>query len=444
MKKFALSIIICLVCIVSVLFSYYMTRETELGELSVENVYEMARDSGYNGTIAEFIDAFRGAVGAEGKGIKDAKISAEGHLIITYTDNTVIDAGAISVGSITVTEGIGGAALNRALSSSVSLFAKRSDGNYNVGGGVIYKLDRESGSAVIVTNNHVLFDELTGARVEDGSVTAYLYGMEYPAFAMGCEYIGGSASADIAVLRIRESEILKSSSAVAAELSDSDLISVLDGVVAVGNPGGNGISAISGSVSVESENRYVSIGASGGSIFMRVIRFDADVNKGNSGGGLYDASGRLVGIVTARDSGSDAVSFAIPSNVASAVADNILHYCDGTESERGRLIRLGIGLEVKGATTYFDEEADRTVRVQEIFIKSIDAGSYAEAMGLLVGDRLLTVTVDGSTRTVTGVHHAPEMNYLAYVGSTVTYTVLRGGERLSFTVTVPSDVPELT
>ena len=82
--------------------------------------------------------------------------------------------------------------------------------------------------------------------------------------------------------------------------------------------------------------------------------------------------------------------------------------------------------------------------MQEIFIKSIDSGSYAEAMGLFVGDRLLTVTVDGKSVNVTGVHHAPEMNYLAYVGSTVTYTVLRGGERLSFTVTVPSDVPELT
>ena len=132
-----------------------MTRETELKTLSVENVYDMALSSGYNGSLAEFMDAFRGAVGNDGRGIKYAEINAEGHLIITYTDGATVDAGAINVGSVNVTEGMSGEKINLALNSSVSIFAKRNDGNNNVGAGVIYKLDKETGSAIILTNNHV-------------------------------------------------------------------------------------------------------------------------------------------------------------------------------------------------------------------------------------------------------------------------------------------------
>lgn len=444
MKKFTLSVLVCLVCLVSVLFSYYMTRETEVQNLSVENVYEMACASGYNKTLTEFIDEFRGAVGADGKGVKHAEINSDGHLIITYTDNTSVDAGAISVGSITVNADMSGEAINRALSSSVSIFAERSDGNFNTGGGIIYKLDREAGTAIIVTNNHVLYDNSVDAYIPNGNITAYLYGMEYPAFAMSCEYIGGSFSTDIAVIRIRSNEIIKNSSATAAQIFDSELVSVLDRVVAVGNPGGNGLSLVSGAISMESENRYLNIGASGGRIFMRVIRFDASVNKGNSGGGLYDSLGRLVGIVTARDSSSDGVSFAIPSNVIVSIADNILHYCGDGALQKGKLIKLGLGLEVRGATVYYDEASDRTVRVQEVFVKSVDHGSSAEAMGLIVGDRILSVTVDGRECIVTAVHQAPEMNYLAFEGSTITYKVLRGSTQMTFTLTVPAGIGDLS
>ena len=76
-------------------------------------------------------------------------------------------------------------------------------------------------------------------------------------------------------------------------------------------------------------------------------------------------------------------------------------------------------------------------------VKSVEEGSYASSMGLQVGDRLISVTLDGVKTVITGVHQAPEMNYRAFIGSEITYTVLRGGETLSFTVTVPSDISVL-
>ena len=65
---------------------------------------------------------------------------------------------------------------------------------------------------------------------------------------------------------------------------------------------------------------------------LRVMRTDAAVNSGNSGGGLFDDSGRLIGIVNAKSSNTsdDNIGYAIPSNVATAIADNAIYYSDGT------------------------------------------------------------------------------------------------------------------
>lgn len=446
MRKFGISILCAAVAVIAVLFSYFMMRNTNGdGTLSAETVYNLAKESGYEGTFEEFIDEFRGASGKDGVGIASAKVNSKGRLIITYTDGQTVDAGAVNVGSQTVSNEISGLALNYALTSSVSIHAKLAENQYSSGGGVIYKLNKTAGDAYIITNHHVLYNKTEGQRVADADISVYLYGMEYPEYAIPVQYVGGSSTYDIAVLKISGSEVLKNSSALAARQGNSELIALLDTVVAIGNPAGSGISATRGSVSIESENRYVNITASGGSVFMRIIRFDAAVNKGNSGGGLYNADGELIGIVTAKDTsdGSEGMAYAIPVNVVASVADNILHYCAGQENEHGKVLKMGLGLGVKSVNVIYDEIRECTVKYETVLINSVEAGSYAESLGLAVGDVLKSVSVDGAAREITGVYQAPEMMLFAREGSTIVYTVIRGTETLSFTLTVPSNLTQI-
>ena len=442
MKRFGLSLVIVFAVILSVVFSYYMTKKTEVETLSVENVYAMAVKSGYSGTIDDFTNEFRGAIGNDGRGIIAASVNAMGHLIITYSDMTTADAGPVG-GDITVTEGISGEAISYALSSTVSIFSKRSTGDYNVGAGVIYKLDKESGAAYVITNNHVLYDATVGKRIADSDISIYLYGKEYPKFAIKCELVGASVDYDIAVLRIKNSEAIKNSTARPARIADSELISILDPVVAVGNPLGYGISASQGNVNVESENRYLSIAASGGEVFMRVIRFDASINKGNSGGGLYNESGELIGIVTARESEATNLSFAVPSNVAVSVADNIIHYCLATQQTNGRVVKLGIGLEVIDATVKYDPLTEKSAKIETVAVKSVESGSLAERAGISVGDIVKSVSLNGRGTVVTRVYHAPEVNIRAREGDVIVYNILRGGEEIQISITVPSDLAQM-
>ena len=445
MRKFGISILCAAVAVLAVLFSYFMMRNTDDDTLSAETVYDLAKESGYEGTFQEFIDEFRGVSGKDGAGIASAKVNSKGRLIITYTDGHTVDAGAVNVGSQTVTGEISGLALNYALTSSVSIHSKLSENHYSSGAGVIYKLNKTAGDAYIITNYHVLYNRTSAQRIPDTDISVYLYGMEYPEYAIPVQYVGGSSSYDIAILKISGSEVLKNSSASAIRRGNSELVEVLDTVVAIGNPTGSGISATRGSVSIESENRYVNITASGGSIFMRIIRFDAAVNKGNSGGGLYNADGELVGIVTAKDTseGTEGVAYAVPVNVAASVADNILHYCDGKAFENGKILKMGLELGVKSVKVLYEETRDCTVKYETVVINSVEAGSYAENLGLAVGDVLKRVSVDGTAREITGVYQAPEMMLDARIGSTIVYTVIRGTSEMNFTLTVPSNLTQI-
>ena len=445
MRKFGISILCAAVAVLAVLFSYFMMRNTDDDTLSAETVYDLAKESGYEGTFQEFIDEFRGVSGKDGAGIASAKVNSKGRLIITYTDGHTVDAGAVNVGSQTVTGEISGLALNYALTSSVSIHSKLSENHYSSGAGVIYKLNKTAGDAYIITNYHVLYNRTSAQRIPDTDISVYLYGMEYPEYAIPVQYVGGSSSYDIAILKISGSEVLKNSSASAIRRGNSELVEVLDTVVAIGNPAGSGISATRGSVSIESENRYVNITASGGSIFMRIIRFDAAVNKGNSGGGLYNADGELVGIVTAKDTseGTEGVAYAVPVNVAASVADNILHYCDGKAFENGKILKMGLELGVKSVKVLYEETRDCTVKYETVVINSVEAGSYAENLGLAVGDVLKRVSVDGTAREITGVYQAPEMMLNARIGSTIVYTVIRGTSEMNFTLTVPSNLTQI-
>lgn len=309
----------------------------------------------------------------------------------------------------------------------------------SAGSGVIYSLDREAGDAYIITNYHVVYnsDAITQNRISS-DISVYLYGQEYSTYAIPATYVGGSLTYDIAVLKIEDSEVIKNSLAVAATVADSDKVAVMDECFVVGNPEGDGMAVTTGTVSVDSETLDM-VGADGRtSISLRVMRVCAAVNHGNSGGGLYDSEGRLIGIVTAKKTGSDVdnIGYAIPINLAKNLVLNILSNCDGEDNTSIQRALLGITLTAYTTGLTVDAESGKIIKSELVEIVEL-SDSCLMSDTLAVGDIITSITLDGVTKEVTRTHHVIDVMLAAGVGSVVTITANRAGETVTATVTIP-------
>lgn len=335
--------------------------------------------------------------------------------------------------------------MSRALLSAVSVYASfeieygypsfTTEKSTSRGSGVIYKLDKESGNAYIITNYHVVYNASATSKTSQ-DIQILLYGQEYETYAIDATYIGGSMANDIAVLKVSDSAVLRNSNAQAVSVADSDTLAVFDKVYVIGNPEALGLSVTEGIVSVESEMLPMT-GADGKTtIKPRVIRVSAAINDGNSGGGLFDTAGQLVGIVNAKRTGNsiDNIGYAIPTNVAVRLADSIIYYCDGADKTNPKKAMLGVTISATVCGTVIDEDG-RVIKVEIPEIIEIQSGSPI-ADKLAVGDRINSITVDGLTKATTRSYHIIDMMFFARVGSTVTLSVTRGDQTFEVTVTV--------
>ncbi|MBO6758544.1 MAG: DegQ family serine endoprotease [Roseibium sp.] len=263
-----------------------------------------------------------------------------------------------------------------------------------------FVIDGEQG--IIITNNHVIegADEIT-ANFNDGT-------------KLRAEIIGTDEKTDIAVLKVEPETPLKSVS-----FGDSDRIRVGDWVMAIGNPFGLGGTVTVGIVSAR--NRDINSGP-----YDNFIQTDASINRGNSGGPLFNMDGNVVGINTAIISpsgGSIGIGFAIPAKTATRVIAQLREF---GETRRGWL----------------------GVRIQEVTDEIAESLGMAEAMGALVagvsedgpaaaadiqpGDVILEF--DG--RPVEAMRELPRMVAETAIGKSVAVVVLRRGERVTVGVTL--------
>ena len=304
--------------------------------------------------------------------------------------------------------------------------------------GVIYKIDRTKGDAYVITNFHAVYykEAVSTAHVSD-NIEIFLYGQESAQYAIPAVYVGGSLSGEIAVLKISASEVLKHSHALAADLADSNELRVFDEVFAMGNPEGLGLSVTSGIVSIENDNLSI-LGADGKTtIKLRVIRTSAAINEGNSGGGLFDSEGRLVGIVVAKKTGEDIdnIAYAIPVNLASLTADVLIENYKGSVAIGYKKYHLGITMTVAASGILVDEETGKLVKVERISISDFTDDSAIKSFAL-VGDIIESITVDGKTTKVTAKHNVIEAMLEARLGDTVTLTLIRGDQKITQSITV--------
>lgn len=374
--------------------------------------------------------------------------------------DTVINvSGGNTYGSINITSTASGnlLAASKALLSAVSVrctfettqgyggFYSGTSQSGAAGSGVIYQLDKSTGDAYIITNYHVVYN--AKANTENGisnNIKVYLYGMEMTTndntnYAIPAEYVGGSMYYDIAVLKVTGSTVLMSSNARAADIANSDEVTILDTAIAIGNPGDSGISATVGNINVDSEEIYVKFETTNYSesqtVQLRVLRTDAAVNSGNSGGGLFNDRGELIGIVNAKDSDDsvDNIGYAIPSNVAKAITDNVIYYSDGTVKR----CMLGVTVGVKSYATEYDVETGKIYKIEEVVISELTSSSAVKSF-LKVGDVINSVTVDGKTQKVTRTYHLVDSMLYARVGSTVVINVTRDGTATDVSIPIVS------
>lgn len=307
------------------------------------------------------------------------------------------------------------------------------------GSGVIYALDRAAGDAIIVTNYHVIYyKNATNPISED--INIYLYGMEAEQYKVKATFVGGSLTEDIAVLRVSGSDVIKNSCAVSVKIGDSAALSVTDRVLAVGNPEGDGISISDGIVSMNDET--ISMTASDGRtiIDLRVIRIDCGINQGNSGGGLYDMDGKLVGIVNAKKTGGeiDNIGWALPINRVKNLVENILDHCDGATATNPKKALLGVTLYAAAMGVHVDSASGDVTRYEVVEIYEVTNTCIIKDK-IQVGDRILYTTVDGVKVNSDRVHMVVDHLLVARVGSTVVLGVERDGESFEITITLTEE-----
>ena len=206
-----------------------------------------------------------------------------------------------------------------------------------------------------------------------------------------------------------------------------------------------------GVVSVSGENILVESADGKSTLTMYAIRTDAAVNHGNSGGGLFNEMGELIGIVNARSDADGVVAFgyAIPANRALLVAQNIL---DNAEHADGAVCASlgGVSVYTAQSRAFFDEQTGKTYLEEKVVVRGISSSGAAAEMGLDVGDTLVTAAVVRNGQTVyslavTRVDMLGELLYAVRLGDTLSLTVSRDGtlQKLSYSFDSTQDFAEV-
>ncbi len=263
----------------------------------------------------------------------------------------------------------------------------------SLGSGIV--IDAERG--IVVTNHHVIqgADEIRLTLHDGRRVDARL--------------IGSDPETDIAVLQAATKDLIQ------LPLADSDTLKVGDFVVAIGSPFGLAQTVTSGIISALGRT---GLGIEGYESF---IQTDASINPGNSGGPLVNLAGELVGINTAilaPGGGNVGIGFAIPTNMARAVIDQIL--------EHGSVRRGLFGAAAQDLTPELADALGTDERFGAV-ISTVETDSAAERAGLRAGD--LVLALDG--RTVSSGAELRTRIGLLRAGSPIELTVLRKGQRLT-------------
>lgn len=340
--------------------------------------------------------------------LNEYKNSEDGATVVYKSDatgtSTETSASGASTG-MTTTE-----VAAKAAPSVVEILTSTTTTSYGMFGGTYTSQAAGSGVIIssdgyIITNNHVVEDaDAIQITLYDGTV--------YEATLVGTD-----STSDIAVLKVDANGL------TAATLGDSSTIQAGDTAVAIGNP----LGTLGGTVTdgiISATNREITMDNE----TYELIQTNCAINSGNSGGGLFDGNGNLIGIVNMKDSGTtssgtviEGLGFAIPINTAMDVAQQLI--------ENGKVTnRAALGIYTQTLTTGNNQYP------AGIYITGVVSGSGAEEAGLQAYDRILSIDgneVEDSTSLSAYIKSKS-------VGDTVTLVVSRNGQEISIDVVLSS------
>ncbi len=315
--------------------------------------------------------------------------------------------------------------INKALKSSAKIYTEFTQ-NYRInpvqttketaiylGSAVVYKTD--SNYTYFITNYHVVYN--VSATEQDKiakKIVVYLYGSEsepvltntkdsdgctvynYGNYGIECEYVGGSVTCDIAIVKAKNTDINKVNDNIDTITFAKDY-HVGETAIAIGNPEGEGLSVTEGIVSVDNEN--ISLAIDGTTRNYRSIRIDTSIYNGSSGGGLFNSNGELIGITNAGDGEDQNVNYAIPVEIVKSAVENIMFFAENGE-KNAKKITLGITVTSSNSKYVYNETFGYGEIIENVYISTVNDNSISQSMGLVAGDRIISVTINDKTQTI--------------------------------------------
>lgn len=259
------------------------------------------------------------------------------------------------------------------------------------------------GEGYIITNNHVIqgAEDITVIFRDDTQLKAKL--------------VGSDSRVDLALLKV---EPPNKKPLPAVKFGDSDKMRVGDWVIAIGNPFGLGHSVTAGIISARGRSLNDSLDD--------YLQTDAAINKGNSGGPLFNADGEVIGVNTAiySPSGTNAgLAFSIPTNIVKQVAEQLREF--------GKVKRGWVGVSYQSVT---DDIADSfgLDRARGVLVANIVADGPAAKAGIKRND----IIIGFAGQDVLDLRRFPRQVANARVGSTVDVVVWRGGKEVALKLRV--------
>lgn len=359
------------------------------------------------------------------------------------------------------------ASINRSLLSGVSIISTFTEYTYvgsqyghtqyisseasYFGSGVIVDADTENGDITVVTNCHVIYSaaaKRTGYQ-DTGmakSVKLWLYGTEYDeASALTAQVVGASKSYDIAVLKVEGNQIVKNSKARAAEWYSGEECFLGETVYTIGNADGKKLAASVGYISKDSEEINVNLGTDSNveSYAYRVMRTDTAISGGNSGGGLYNKNGEILGIVNAKSIAEqvDNMGYALPAATTKRVVERLIEQNDGAISMKV----VSPAFKCVSADIYSTGlNAQGFAEIKEVVkVSAVDLFSPAFNK-LSVGDVITAIKISRGGNTVVDMpvnrlHNVSDAFLSVYAGDSVTISFKRNGEEREVTINYTSD-----
>lgn len=275
------------------------------------------------------------------------------------------------------------------------------------GSGIIYKVDGDK--VYILTNNHVI----EGASYVTISVT----GNEQ----VEANLVGTDPSSDLAVLSVSKKDMNNAGikDITVAKFANSDNVEVGDFVFPIGNALGRGKTMTQGMISAQ--NKQINIDGKN----LTVIQTDAAINPGNSGGALMNSDGEVVGINTAKLSSSaiEGIGYAIPSNIAIDIADQIIN--------NGYVERPYFG--IMGKTITENTKRIYNLNTSGVIVVEVEEDSNAERSGLKAGD----IITDFNGQKIETLDDLSGAINKCKPNDTVSFNIIRNGrEEMTLNVTL--------